>query len=921
MLKIRVFWRNFFDVRPGEYARTFFMGLYLLCVLFAYYILKPVSQSLFLAEFKFDDLPYLYILIAFGGGLLAYSYSRFAARFTLRRAVFWSMTISILCLLAMWRLIALQDTDGTPRLPWMMYVLNVWVSLFSIVLVSQGWLVAANVFTAREAKRVYGLLGLGAVLGAALGAEFTRMAVAHLGSINLMPTSAVMVALAYGAFRMAAAQEGVALGGAHKAIEEEAADFSFPDVVRAIATTRHLKVIISIILMTYMVDVLIGYQFQASAAQRYSGDDLTAFLASFYGLYLNLTNFALQFLLTSLVVARWGVGGTLQILPASVTIASLASFVFPGVTSAAVAKLAEATNRHTLNRTGMELLYLPLPLELKNRTKAFVDIFVDRFGRGIGGILLLVVTRWLEFDVRQVALLVMALGVAWMVLASRASREYIATVRKRFEQRRLDLESSRLVLGDPSILALLEQTALTGNARQAAYALSRLSEIPRYSLAPLLKKVVVSESAELRAAVYELARSSASTDLLEPALKAIYAEPPGEDVKQAVAYVLKASPERDTLARKLLDGDNCVVAEGVLAALETEPELAAALLTRDWITSATADPDPRRRYLAALAVEIRGDQGTEALYTLLEDSDHRVASAALKAAGATGNIAYVPHLIGRLAHPRSRGAAAEALAKYGPAITGRLGELLCGRSTALQIRRQLPRVLKRIPGQGSVDALLRAIAQPDLSIREATLKALNRLREQDASLNFDDRFVTAQVMEEARYYFELRAALAPVVQIQDGHPAANLLSRSIEERLDKTLDRLFRLLGLRYPPMEIHSAYLALKRRDSEKAAAALEFLESVLDRELKRVLLPLLDAPETALERGRELFGLEIKDVESALRELLGTGDPWLMACAMAAAGELKLRDLARDIEAARQSADPEVAEVALAAQKALAA
>ena len=59
---------------------------------------------------------------------------------------------------------------------WMLYAFNIWVSLFSIVLVSQGWMVAANVFDAREAKRLYGLLGIGAVVGSGVGATITPTA-------------------------------------------------------------------------------------------------------------------------------------------------------------------------------------------------------------------------------------------------------------------------------------------------------------------------------------------------------------------------------------------------------------------------------------------------------------------------------------------------------------------------------------------------------------------------------------------------------------------------------------------------------------------------------------------------------------------------------------------------------------------------
>jgi AAA family ATP:ADP antiporter len=139
-------------------------------------------------------------------------------------------------------------------------------------------------------------------------------------------------------------------------------------------------------------------------------------------------------------------------------------------------------------------------------------------------------------------------------------------------------------------------------------------------------------------------------------------------------------------------------------------------------------------------------------------------------------------------------------------------------------------------------------------------------------------------------------------------------------RLQDTVERLFRLLGLRYPPKEIYAAYLAVNRRRAEELSAALEFLDNVLDRELKRVLLPLLDAPAHLAEKGRELFGVEVPDAEAAVRELIRSGDPWLVACAAASAAELRLRNLAPDIARAAEQAGREVSEVARAAAAALA-
>src|SRR5947209_7875967 len=130
------------------------------------------------------------------------------------------------------------------------------------MLVSQGWLVAANVFTSREAKRLYGLLGAGAVVGAAFGGEFTARAVKYIPPRDLLLASAGFVVLAYIAFRFAIAQEGVSLEGA-KGAEAEEANVNLADIFGSIRAQRHLQVIIGIMILTFIVDVAIEYQFNA----------------------------------------------------------------------------------------------------------------------------------------------------------------------------------------------------------------------------------------------------------------------------------------------------------------------------------------------------------------------------------------------------------------------------------------------------------------------------------------------------------------------------------------------------------------------------------------------------------------------------------------------------------------------------------
>jgi len=908
---VRNLWRTLYDIRPGERFRTLSMFLYLLFVLFSYYILKPVSQAMFLNKFDIEDLPILIILVAIGGGILAYLYSKTAMRLSLSHAVHWTMAVAIACLVVSWWLLG-------RNLPWMLYAFNVFVGLFSIVLVTQGWLVAGNVFDSREAKRVFPLLGVSLLVGAALGGEFTRRMVRVVGTRNLVLASAALVLLAWIAFMTLLVMRRSSLAHARAAQAEETG-FSVRDMARDIGRSRHLQIIIAVMAMIFIVDVLVNFQFQAMAKQHYKGDQLTAFLGSFYSFWLIGSEFLVQFLVTTTVVARFGVGGALQFMPASILAASIFTAVVPDMLSTAAVRLTESCARYTLNKTGLELLYMPLSRDLRNRIKAFIDIFFDRMSRGVGGLLLVLFTRVWKLSVREISLVVIGLTIPWILISLRAQREYVATIRARLASRRLEIENPQITVQDRETVRLLEEAAEGPNPRQAAYALTLLGEAPDYDVRPRLRKLAASPFPEVRAKVYEVARAAGFEELAEIAL----AEARAGDgaARAAVEYALAVSPGRAELAREFLNSPDQRVAEGTLAALADQPGEAAELITHEWLSAAAGDPDPARRALAATSIGVRGDQGTEALYRLLNDPDAKVAAAACQAAGTLRNRAYLHPLIERLPDLRVRGAVIDALARYGPSICGTLSDVLEDAELPVALRRQVPRVLKLIPDQRSADVLLRAIGHSDIALRGTVLKALNRLRETAPGLRFDESFVTGQIYREARYYFELAAALAPF-RDRDARPhsAAGLMVRSIEERLRQTLERLFRLLGLRYPPKEIYSSYLAVERRQAEEMSAAVEFLDNLLDRDLKRVLIPLLDAPESLPERARDLYGISYADAQSAVRELIRSRDPWLVPCAMAAAAELQFRNLAPEIAQAAEQAEPGVHEVARSAREVLA-
>ena len=451
-----------------------------------------------------------------------------------------------------------------------------------------------------------------------------------------------------------------------------------------------------------------------------------------------------------------------------------------------------------------------------------------------------------------------------------------------------------------------------------------LAEAPAYDLAPVLTRMSTSPLDEVRATVYDLARAIEFRGLLGTAIPEIQraAGDPGAAAVagKAVLYVIAVSLDAADRAAEFVNHANPAVVEAAIQAMNDKAQLAGQVLTPDWISAAGGHPDARRRRMAALAIAVRGQEYANELARLLQDQDNDVVAAACRAAGKLGNRASVEIMIKRLDDPALRSVVIESLAAFGARHCGLLGDCLMDPSWPLATRCQIPRVLKLIQDQRSADVLLQSLDEPEISIRIAVLRALSHLHESAPRLNYGATFVTDHILKEARHYFELYSAVEPFHDQKGTRTAAGLLERSLQERLQQTLERLFRLLGLKYPPEDMHAAYLAVRGRRREQFLAALDFLDNVLEPALKRVVLPLLDSSEGMTERGRDLFGLETRDAESAIRDLIHSSDPWLSACAMAAAGERRFYRLRVDIIAAGQRAGTEVAEVASSAAQSLA-
>jgi len=241
------------------------------------------------------------------------------------------------------------------------------------------------------------------------------------------------------------------------------------------------------------------------------------------------------------------------------------------------------------------------------------------------------------------------------------------------------------------------------------------------------------------------------------------------------------------------------------------------------------------------------------LYILMDDPDPEVVISAIKGAGLTGHPDFIRILLSFLGQRTVlKNAASDALVSYGDAILDHLEACLSNNYLADNVRKHLPEVITASGSQKAVDILSRHLMQPNPGLRYEVIRAMNRLRIKSSHLLFDKAHIISKIKTEAEDYLDMLRILYAQKQIdsdterQNRHSkiakARQQLIRGLEIRLDASLERLFRLLGLKYPPTEMFKAYKGIRSEDLEIRMSAMEFLDNVLDINLKQVLMPVIE-------------------------------------------------------------------------------
>ncbi len=449
------FLQVFSDVRAGEGITALLLLVNVFLLLTAYYVIKPVRESLILSESGAELKAYASALQA--GLLLGLVplYGSLAGRLPRRRLIN-AVTVFFTACLVLFYLFARTGVH-------IGIVFYLWTGIFNLMVVAQFWSFANDVYSEDEGKRLFPIIAFGASSGAVLGAVITGQLIGPLGVNQLLLVAAALLIVTLlitntvdtrernrteshlpppetsaelpaitetGEFRIS---QGKVTPVANVAPPQPV---SRGGAFRLVLTNRYLLWIALLILVLNWVnstgEYLLGKTVARAAAEAVQagtagglseGQLIGRFYSSFFSV-VNIVGLAAQLFLVSRIIKYLGIRVAILFLPVIALVGYSVLAFYPVLSVVRWVKTAENATDYSLQNTVRNILFLPTTREEKYKAKQAIDSFFVRMGDVLSAVLVFVGTTYLALQPRQFALINLGLVVAWLVFAVLISREY-----------------------------------------------------------------------------------------------------------------------------------------------------------------------------------------------------------------------------------------------------------------------------------------------------------------------------------------------------------------------------------------------------------------------------------------------------------------------------------------------------------------
>ncbi len=902
------------NIRPDEGLATVLLFLNSFFIGISRLYLGTASYALFLDKFDVQTMPLVYIISALANTFVGIVYSRFEERMSFSKLMISIIGVSVALLLFFYVSMLLSISKAT------VMGLIICYNVLAVLVELEFWGLAGRLFNVRQGKRLYGIVGSGALVAAIIGGFSVSMLVEKIGTSNLLLISAIgmmfaLIVLVY-ITRIFERQ----LSSLDEDIKEEEKR-KLSDFFKS----RYLLLVFSLAATSTFGYYFMDYVFY-DQVESYHQDDpakVASFLGIFFAAYRVVTLICNALVYSRLMGSHHGLAIALLIVP---IVVALGSAGFAGVMNfspeAAIllfsliigTRLFDEVLRVSIEEPSMRILYQPLPQSQRMKAQTVVETMVEPLASALAGVILLGLTSALSLKPIHIIYILLVIIIFWMIIAFLARNEYTAVLTNAITKRKLG--GSSFSMDDASSKAVLEKWLKSENPGDVIYSLNMLEELRYSNLESHMINLLDHQAPEVRKHVLEKIRERAMKAPLQVLRKRLRDED-SPDVKGAALQTLCAIYETEAFDQvsSYLGHADVGIRKGAMIGMLRNVGLEGVMAAGVNLKALIASTDPQERGLAA---QVLGEVGISSFYRplldLLKDENHEVRKAAIAASGKLKNPKMLPLLLENLSVPKMRQEAIKAVIAFGEEVIPELDAAYEKEGQARYIRMPIIRIWGRIRGEKAIEVLKSKIDHAEEDIRSHLLAALVACK-----YHASGREVLAIQERIKAEIGDATWTLTTIFDIGSYEYASNLVD-ALKGEIKKNRKRIFLLLAMIYPPDPILSAQRSLDSASSEKKARSLEALDNIISLDIKRMIIDLIDDSIPWAQRHAKLltyFHQERKNSHERLKDILRrsrkTTSSWTKACALFTIGRIGTKEFYDNAISALADPDPTVKETAV--------
>ncbi len=908
-----------FPVRQGERRLTATLLVHGLLVIGTFVAGRTARDTLFLIHSDQDALAWMYVVSALAVSVVGLLYRPIAIRLRPDRAAIASSILFSGLFLLFWSLERQEQ-------PWVYSALYVYVEALGAISILQFWMVVNDLFNTREARRLYGVIGAGGAISNLVVGGATVKIASSLGTSALLLLCAVL-ALAAAASAYFAGKFG-RIRILPRTVTDSAPTQGRPGPAWALEST-HLRWIALLSMVTFFTTTLVDFQFKVVAGAAFQKNELAIFFGYFY-LVIGVVGLLLQLFGSTELLKRAGVVATLAILPVSLVFGNVALILIPSLAAAATAKGADALLRYSINDSSTQILYLPFAPQLRVSAKAYIDGLVKPISIAICGLGLVAYRQYLGGDPFHLAWAGLGMSLGWVAIVSGLRSRYVRSLERSLRQRRFELELGGLSVQDETARDVLTRVLKHGDPSVVLDALHLLPQLENIRLDHQVEYLLEHQLPEIRIAALEYFSRRQTMRFANSIFRRFDDQDPNVRAAAVTAFCAIGRDKAVRNVHPFLSDPDPAIRGAAIAGMIRFGGLEGVLAAGEALRRLLADRDPRMRKHAGRAL---GAAGVKTFYQsvleLMNDADPSVRREAIQAAGQLQCPEFVIPLIARCPHLEVGREATAALVRFGPAVIPDLARVLDSRFEDSTIRRGAARVLGRIGGADAVEVILRHLEETDEELRTQVYQALARATRRVRLPNVDRKRVRDALAAEAQRIYQvwLKAELLqlgkdPSHPTPRGGPSAAdaLLTSALTDKIAQAERRIFMLLAVLHSDADIERIHARIRdataTESTRQRANAIELLENVLSKPLRRIVLPLFDDLPRAqkIRAVSDLLTLRPSSRLEAIVALCRDDLAWVRACAIYYVAEHQLAAAAEAVNGAIRDPSPIVRESALA-------